>query len=373
MMDEQRSEAELPDRPGAWRIRGRGSGLNPGNRFEDVRLHVLGEHLDASRAESPQGVQARTQVLADDSRTIINPVDSPDLGMKWTVNPYRGCEHGCVYCYARPGHEYLGMSCGLDFETRILAKRDAPELLRTALRSHRWQGEPIMMSGVTDPYQPVERELEITRGCLKVMAAHRQPVAVITKNRLILRDLDLLGELASHGAAGAAVSLTTLDNALAARMEPRASSPAARLEAIRGLASAGVPVTVMTAPIIPGINDHEIPALLEAAAEAGATGAGWVMLRLPHQIKALFAEWLERHFPDRAAKVESLIRQMRGGELYKAEFFERQRGVGPRAEQIAATHKVFAARYGLDRPRTPLNSAAFRREAPGERGQMSLF
>ncbi len=271
-------------------MRGRGAGLNPGNRFEDVRLHVLGEHLDEIATQDDDGVQVKTRVVRDASRTVINPVDSPDLAFDWTINPYRGCEHGCIYCYARPGHEYLSLSCGLDFETVILAKHDAPTLLRRELMKESWKGETIMMSGVTDPYQPVERALRITRGCLEVCAEFRQPVSLITKNRLILRDLDILLKLHEHGAVRCAVSLTTLDASLASKMEPRASSPGARLETIRVLASHGIPVTVMTAPIIPRINDHELPALLAAAAQAGASGAGYILLRLPHQIKALFLE-----------------------------------------------------------------------------------
>ncbi|MGH7241817.1 MAG: PA0069 family radical SAM protein [Phycisphaerales bacterium] len=353
------------------RARGRGAGLNPGNRFEDVRLHVLGEHLDEVRAESPGGKQVQTRVLPDRTKTFINPVDSPDLSMKWTVNPYRGCEHGCIYCYARPGHEYLGMSSGLDFETIILAKHDAPALLRRELAKRSWRGEAITMSGVTDCYQPVERELEITRKCLEVMAECRQAVGIITKSKLVLRDLDLLKRLHEHRAVGVAMSITSLDNELASKMEPRAASPRDRLQAVRELASAGIPVTVMTAPIIPGINDREIPALLEAAAEAGATGAGWVMLRLPFQIKDLFLEWLRRQFPDRAAKVESFIREMHGGELYDPRHFVRQRGEGPMAKQIAATFKLFARKYGLDKSRQALNDEAFLRPMLG--GQTSLF
>jgi len=342
-------------------VRGRGAGLNPGNRFETVRLHVLGEHLDEQAAQAPCGVQVRTTQLDDSTRSIINHVDSPDLGFNWTINPYRGCEHGCIYCYARPGHEYLGMSSGLDFETRIIAKPEAPVLLRRELMNAKWKGETIMMSGVTDPYQPVERELEVTRGCLKVMVEFRQAVAIITKSKLILRDMDLLMELHEHRAVHAAVSLTTLDNELAAKMEPRASSPAGRLLAIRELSKAGIPVRVMTAPIIPGLNDRELPALLKAAAEAGASSAGFVMLRLPYQIKDLFLEWLGRHFPARAAHVESLVRQMRGGELYNTEWFKRHKGEGPLAEQIAQTFKVFARRYGLDGKVPEMNHRAFRR------------
>jgi len=368
-----------PDHTGEYRDaipdgvpRGRGSEINPGNRFESLRLHVLGEHLDALAREGSRPPLVRTTITPDSSRSIINRVDSPDIPFRWTVNPYRGCEHGCIYCYARPTHEYLGLSCGLDFETKIHAKHDAPALLREALMSPTWQGEGIVMSGVTDPYQPVERELRITRGCLEVMAEFRQAVSLVTKNHLITRDLDLLAKLREHNAVHAAVSLTTLDNRLAAKMEPRASSPRERLDAIRELSAAGIPVSVMTAPIIPGLNDREIPALLEAARDAGATSAGWVLLRLPFQIKDLFLEWLHRHFPERAAHIESLIRQARGGSLYESEPFVRHRGRGEHAAQIGRTFEVFAARLGLSRPTGPINTLAFRRPTrPGD--QLALF
>ncbi|MFG0284007.1 MAG: PA0069 family radical SAM protein [Phycisphaerales bacterium JB039] len=330
--------------------RGRASQSNPANRFEKLSLEVLAEHVDEILAEAPDGRQVRTLVFADRSRTVINRVDSPDIGFKWTINPYRGCEHGCAYCYARPGHETLGFSCGLDFETKIVAKLEAPALLRRELARPRWKRETIVMSGVTDPYQPVERKLELTRRILEVLREARQPVSVITKSSLILRDLDILGAMAADGLARAAVSITSLDNRLSSAMEPRASSPRERLRAVRELAAAGVPVNLMTAPIIPGLNDREIPALLEAAAEAGATGAGYILLRLPHGVKDVFLEWLGREFPDRAGRVESLIRQCRGGGLYDPSFGVRQRGEGPVAEMIARMFEVGARRAGLDRP-----------------------
>ncbi|MDX2148441.1 MAG: PA0069 family radical SAM protein [Planctomycetota bacterium] len=356
--------------------RGRGAGLNPASRFETVRLSIAGEfrdHLAASPDSASEACEGepsaaaagstypkfQTRVEPDATREILNFVDSPDLPFSWTINPYRGCEHGCIYCYARPGHEYFGLSCGMDFEARIFAKHEAPALLRAALLKPKWQGEPVVFSGVTDCYQPVERELRITRACLEVCVEFRQPVSIITKNALIERDIDLLSDLARDGAAFAAISLTTLDNKLASIMEPRTSSPQARLKAIERLASAGIPVTVMTAPIIPGINDRELPALLKAASEAGATSAGWVLLRLPYQLKPLFLEWLQRHFPDRAKRVESLIRQTRKGELYNAKFGTRGRGEGPLADQIRGVFKTFAKRHGLDTPRKPHSSAAF--------------
>jgi DNA repair photolyase len=355
-------------------VRGRGAGLNPPNRFERLSLEVLGEHWDHLATETRRfedGRQVATQVLRDYSRTVLNPVDSPDLPFAWTLNPYRGCEHGCVYCYARPTHETLALGCGLDFETRILAKPDAARLLRAELGRESWKGQAIVMSGVTDPYQPIESKLGITRGCLEVMVEHRQAVAIVTKSRLVLRDLDLLGELNRHQAAHVAVSLTTLDNALASKMEPRAASPSDRLWTIRRLAAAGIPVMVMTAPIIPAINDRELPALLKAAADAGATSAGYVLLRLPHQNKALFEEWLDRHFPDRKKHVLNILRQTRGGELYDPAWNTRMTGQGAFADQIQQTFTLFARRFGLHQRRHELNTDAFRR--PADAAQFQLF
>ncbi len=343
-------------------VRGRGAGLNPANRHDPIRLHVLGEHLDAELAEHGEPRQVRTHIIHDHPRTILNKVDSPDMPwMKWTLNPYRGCEHGCVYCYARPDHERLGYSCGLDFETQILVKHDAPTLLRKELASPKWVPEPIMMAGVTDCYQPLERELRVTRGCLEVMAEAKQPVSIVTKSRLITRDLDLLREMARHGAVHVAVSITTLDAGLAGKLEPRASSPAERLRAVRELADAGVPTMVMVAPIIPAITDREVPAILEAAAGAGATSAGYVLLRLPYQLKALFGDWLERHYPDRAGHVQSLLRQAHGGKLYDATPGHRRRGSGAMAEQIGALFKLAARRHGLDRRLPRHDASGFRR------------
>lgn len=379
---------EIRDGLACGPVRGRGAGINPGNRFEPLRLHVLGEHRDELLREHPCGKQVGTQVFEDDSRSILNHVDSPDLGFHWTVNPYRGCEHGCIYCYARPGHEYLALSSGLDFETRIFAKPKAAELLRAQLLKPSWTGEKIMFSGVTDCYQPVEAELRITRACLEVCADLAQPVSIVTKSSLVLRDLDLLKELARYHAASVAVSITTLDNTLASKMEPRAGAPRERLETIRTLAAAGVPVNVMVAPIIPALNESEVPAILKAAADAGARDAGYVLLRLPFQIKALFEEWLYRHFPDRASKVLNAVREMRGGELYQSAFFTRQRGTGVRADQVAATFRLFKRKSGLGgaadrqipggtgrdtRGAAPASNAEFlRRRALGP-GQLGLF
>lgn len=504
-----------PPRPDALpaAARGRAAGVNPAIRFEPLHLEVLDETREDAAREHPNGVQVITEVISDRTRSVINRVDSPDLPFNWTINPYRGCEHGCPYCaggetpvlmadgttrqladlrigdeiygtrrrgscrrltptrvlahwatrkqayrvmlddgtavvasadhrfltqrgwkhvcdqgparrpalssrdefvgvehqptlshiealpgrrelfdittgtgdfiangvvshncYARPTHETLGFSCGLDFETKIVAKTGAARLLRRELAAPSWRGEPITMSGVTDCYQPLERRLRITRECLEVMAECRQPVSIVTKNRLITRDLDLLGELARHRAVMVAVSLTTLDRGLAARMEPRASTPPDRLRTIRELAAAGVPVMAMLAPIIPGLTDREVPALLEAAAQAGAASAAWVMLRLPHGVKEVFSDWLERHHPRRAGHVLSLMRQVSGGgeAIYDPRFGKRQRGTGPIAEQIRQTFEIFRRRHGLDRPLPALCSDSFRPpERPG--GQLGLF
>lgn len=346
-------------------IRGRGASSNPTDRFSTVRLEILGEHREHQRLCGEPTRRPETVITPDHAKSVINRVDSPDVPFGWSLNPYRGCEHGCFYCYARPTHEYFNLSCGLDFETKIFAKHDAPDLLRKALLAPSWKGEPLTLSGVTDPYQPAERELEITRACIRVCAEFRQSVGIITKNAMVTRDLDLFADLARQRLTRVAISLTTLDNALAAAMEPRASAPQARLRAMRELADAGVPVTVMTAPIIPGLNDHELPALLEAARDAGASSAGFVLLRLPHQLKTLFTEWLAAHAPDRAAHVESLLRQCRDGELNQPQFGTRMRGSGPLAAQIRQTFDVFSARLGLNAARPSYDTSLFRRPGDG--------
>jgi DNA repair photolyase len=335
---------------------GRGTRLNPANRFE--RIHVDLRDCDEPDAPAPA---VPTELYRDASRSVLAENDSPDLGFRFSLNPYRGCEHGCIYCYARPSHEYLGFSAGLDFERKLMVKADAPALLRAALLSPRWQPQVIALSGNTDCYQPVERRLQLTRACLAVLAEFRNPVSVITKSALVTRDADLLAELAAHRAAQAFLSITSLDPELARRMEPRAASPERRLQAVAALAAAGVPVGVMIAPVVPGLNDHEIPAILEQAAHAGARAASWVMLRLASPLDQLFADWLERHFPDRAARVLGRIRECRGGRLNDTRFRIRQRGLGPYAEQIRNLFDVAARRRGLAEPLPALNAAAFRR------------
>jgi DNA repair photolyase len=368
--------------------KGRGATHNPANRFERLRVEAdppspCTSGLEADResqgAPSGEGTRVATELLRDRSRSLITHNDSPDVGFSFSLNPYRGCEHGCVYCYARPTHEYLGFSAGLDFESRILVKEDAPALLRAELAAPGWEPQTLAMSGVTDAYQPIERRLGITRGCLEVLAETRHPVAVITKNELVTRDIDLLGELARHQAARVFLSITTLDGELARRMEPRASHPRDRLAAVARLAAAGVPVGVMVAPVVPAITDHEIPRILEAAAAAGAQAAGYTMLRLPGAVAGLFEAWLERHFPDRREKVLHRIRELRGGRLNDPRFGSRMRGEGIFAEQIHALFASARRRHGLDKPLPELSAAAFRRPArptsppKSPRGQLSLF
>jgi DNA repair photolyase len=343
--------------------RGRGAADNPRNRF--VPLDVV---VDDEVDQDPSNPRPATILLRDTTRSIIAHNDSPDVGFDASVNPYRGCEHGCIYCFARPTHEYLDFSLGLDFETRILVKEDAPQLLRNELGAKSWRPQTLGFSGVTDPYQPVERKLQLTRRCLEVLAEFRNPVAMITKNHLITRDADLLGELARHGAAMACISVTTLDADLARVMEPRASAPRARLEAIRALADAGVPVGVLVAPVIPGLTDHEMLPIIAASREHGASFAGYVPLRLPFGLKDLFSEWLGRHFPDRREKVLNRVRSLRGGQLNDGNFHTRMQGEGPFAEQIAGMFKLACRKAGMTDERLKLSTAAFRRY-----GAQSLF
>ncbi|MFS8637751.1 MAG: PA0069 family radical SAM protein [Gemmatimonadota bacterium] len=346
-------------------IRGRGASGNPPNRFETL------SYLPDPAARDPEDPGPSTVLLRDTSRSIIAYNDSPDVGFSASINPYRGCEHGCIYCYARPFHEFLGFSAGLDFETRILVKEDAPELLRAELSSPRWTPQVIAMSGVTDPYQPAERRLRITRRCLEVLAEFRNPVAIVTKNHLVTRDVDLLADLAADGAAHVNISVTTLREDLRRVMEPRTSTPARRLAAIETLAAAGVPVRVMVAPIIPGLNDVEVPSIVEAAASAGAQAATWIPVRLPHAVADLFQAWLSQHFPERKEKVLNRIRAVRGGKLDETRFGERMRGSGIFAEQIGRLFDAACRRAGIGRELPPLSTAAFRR--PGEAQQLGLF
>jgi DNA repair photolyase len=348
-------------------VRGRGAADNPANRFEPIHVE---RDSDGDPAEE---VAPATRFFKDATQSILSYNDSPDLGFSVSVNPYRGCEHGCIYCYARPTHEYLGFSAGLDFETKIMVKERAPELLRQALSAPKWNPQVIAFSGVTDCYQPVERKLKLTRGCLEVAAEFRNPVGVLTKNHLVTRDFDLLGNLARSKAASLHISVTTLNPELAARMEPRTSLPAHRLAVIESAARAGIPTGVLVAPVIPGLNDHEIPALLSAAARAGAQFAGFVVLRLPHGVGPLFESWLARHFPERKDKVLHRLRSLRGGKLNDSHFGSRMRGEGVWAEQIASLFSVSRRKAGLAGTGPSLSSAAFRRPPGRSDSRQSVF
>lgn len=352
-----------PRNPTSHGLHGRGAAGNPKNRFET--LERVPDPIDAQDAEQPLPL---TQFLPDASKSVISTNTSPDVGFDASINPYRGCEHGCAYCYARPTHEYLGFSAGLDFETKIMVKHDAPELLRRDLSKRSWTPRLIAMSGVTDCYQPIERKLRLTRRCLEVLADFRNPVAIVTKNALVTRDSDVLGDLARHRAAAVVLSITTLDADLCGDLEPRTSRPARRLAAIAALAQAGVPVGVNVAPVIPGLNDSEIPRIVQAAADAGATFAGLVPLRLPYAVAPLFEAWLDQHRPGMKEKVLNRIREVRGGKLNDPNFGSRMDGQGPFADQIHALFRMACTRAGLT-GWPELSAEAFRRPTD----QPSLF
>lgn len=348
-------------------IHGRGASWNPANRFEKLHVDLTDVDVVYDEPEVEEKPKRATQYFRDGTKTIIARNQSPDVGFEASINPYRGCEHGCIYCFARPTHEYLGFSAGLDFESRIMVKPDAPRLLEAELSSPKWKPQLLMMSGVTDCYQPIERKLEITRKCLEVLAKFRNPVGILTKNRLVTRDIDVLSELAKHKAVAVNLSITTLDVDLQRVMEPRASAPSARLDAVAQLRSAGIPVGVMVAPLIPGINDHEIPSIVEACAKAGAQFAGHVLLRLPWAVRPLFEHWLDEHFPERKAKVLDRLRASRGGKLYDSRWRKRQTGEGIFAEQISNMFEVACRRAGFgERPK--LSTAEFRK--PSEQLEM---
>jgi DNA repair photolyase len=346
--------------PPSAAIRGRGASWSPANRFEKLHVDLGDSDVVQVGQDDVERPRRATQYFRDGTKTIISRNNSPDVGFETSVNPYRGCEHGCIYCYARPTHEYLGFSAGLDFESKIMVKMDAPELLKLELESPRWKPQVLVMSGVTDPYQPIERRLRITRGCLEVLAQFRNPVAIITKNRLVTRDLDLLGELATHNAAAVNISVTSLDSKLQRVLEPRTSLPEARLEAISQLRAAGIPAGVMVAPIIPGLTDHEVPRILEACAKAGAQFAGYTIVRLPWAVAPLFEHWLEERFPDRKEKILGRIRDLRGnGRLNNSQWHTRMTGEGIFAEQIASLFEIGCCRVGISE-RPTLSTAAFR-------------
>jgi DNA repair photolyase len=349
--------------------RGRGAGSNAGGRFESLTSEAF-EDGWSSADETPPPL--RTTITAEKARVIITRNQSPDVSFDRSINPYRGCEHGCIYCYARPAHAYMGLSPGLDFESRLFYKPEAGRLLERELRKASYRPRSIHIGGNTDPYQPIERRLRITRQILEVLQRWRHPFSIITKSALIGRDADIIGAMGREGMARPAVSITSLDRKLARVMEPRAATPERRLAAVRQLAAAGAPTTVMFAPVIPGLNDHELEAVLQRAAEAGAASAGYVVLRLPREIKDLFREWLETHQPDRAQRVISLVRQMRGGKDYDPEWSKRMKGEGPIAEMIGRRYAIAKRRFGLDRVMPALDVSRFT-PPPAAGDQMELF
>jgi DNA repair photolyase len=357
------------DRPLA---KGRGSRLNPPNRFGGPYYELDRDALEYDD-EYREGLRnPTTEYIPDRSKSIVTENDSPDVGFRFSINPYRGCMHGCAYCYARPTHEFLGFNAGLDFETKIMVKEDAPELFRQFLARDSWKPEPIALSGVTDCYQPAERKYRLTRGCLEVAVEARQPMSIVTKNALVVRDLDLLEGMAAANLVRVFVSITTLDADLARSMEPRTSTPAARLRAIEALTAAGVLVGVLVAPVIPGLNDSEIPSILAAAKEAGAATAGYILLRLPLTVAPVFREWLEREQPARLHRIEARIREARGGRLNDSEWGVRMRGTGEMAEQIRSVFRLFAKKHGLDGDLPPQDCSRFQPPLP-KSGQLRLF
>jgi DNA repair photolyase len=353
-------------------IKGRGAAVQPANPYIAVRVEADFEHVAEDAEYLAQLGRPPTEYFPDESQSIVTENDSPDISFRYSVNPYRGCSHGCSYCYARPYHEYLGLSAGLDFETKVFVKYRAAELLRDFLARPAWKPETIVFSGVTDCYQPAEREFRVTRGCVEVAAECRQPIGIITKNALVTRDIDLLQRLAEHNAVRVSLSITTLDPQLARVMEPRTSSPEARLRAIRELSAAGIPTNVMTAPIIPGLNDSEIPAILAAAREAGAQWAGYVLLKLPTTVRDVFTDWLRRTYPDRTERIESLIRSTRSGRLNDSQFGRRQVGTGNHADLIADTFRIWKHKLGFSDEHPQLTADAFIPPRPSK-GQLRLF
>ncbi len=347
-------------------IRGRGASFNPPNRFEQL-------HLQPVEIELPPGEELpllRTTFFRDTSKTILARNDSPDIPFSYSLNPYRGCEHGCIYCYARPSHEYLGFSAGLDFESKIMVKLDAPRLLEETFSRKRWVPQMVALSGNTDCYQPAERHLRLTRQCLEVFLRFRNPVSIVTKNSLITRDLDVLTAMARYRIVQVMISITSLDAGVIRKMEPRTSSPEARLAAIESLSSKGIPVGVNVAPVIPGLTDEEIPSILRAAADRGATSASYILVRLPGQVRQLFMEWVRREFPDRASRIISRIRDTRSGELSDSGFGSRMSGQGPVALAIADLFGLTTARLRLDSRWCGLDSGAFLNR---DSNQMDLF
>ena len=366
--------------PGATPTRGRGATFNPANRFRregreayDDGWAPPAEDSAADEEYPPISSQIKTMVTIQPARTIIAHNVSPDVPFNQSINPYQGCEHGCIYCFARPTHAFHDLSPGLDFETKLFAKPNAPALLRAELGKPGYVCDPIALGTNTDPYQPIEREWKVTRGILEVLCEHEHPFTIVTKSALVERDLDLIAPMAAKNMARVYISITTLDKALARSLEPRAATPPRRLQAIRTLSDAGVPVGVLAAPVIPQLNDSDLEAILEAAAAHGARHAGWIMLRLPREVAPLFRDWLDAHFPLRAEHVMSVLRQLRGGRDYDARFGERMRGTGPFAELIEKRFALTCKRLGLNRDREPLDTSRFRPPQPGGPRQLDLL
>jgi len=355
-------------RVGDERRRGRGAGVNPSGRFEPLTRHVFDDGWETLEELPP----FKTEVQVEKPRTIITRNTSPDISFDRSINPYRGCEHGCVYCFARPTHSYMGLSPGLDFESKLFAKPDAPRLLEKELAKPGYEPRTIAIGTNTDPYQPIEKKWRIMREILEVLDAHNHPVGIVTKSALVMRDIDVLSRMAERGLAKVALSVTTLDRLLARTMEPRAATPTRRLEAVRTLNEAGIPASVMIGPVIPGLNDSEIERILESAHAAGAKEAGYVILRLPLEVSPIFKDWLLRHYPDRYRHVMSLVRSMRGGKDYDSEWGKRMRGTGPYAWQIGRRFEIAARRIGLNLERRKLRTDLFK-AGKGEGEQLSLL
>ncbi|MAW87346.1 MAG: radical SAM protein [Phyllobacteriaceae bacterium] len=350
------------------RRRGRASAINPSGRFEALSRHVFDDGWDLEEELAP----FKTVTQVEKPRTIITRNDSPDISFDRSINPYRGCEHGCVYCFARPTHAYMGLSAGLDFESKLFAKPDAPKLLARELAKKGYEPRTIAIGTNTDPYQPVEKTWRIMREVLEVLEAANHPVGIVTKSALVARDIDILQRMAAKGLVKVALSVTTLDHRLSRTMEPRAASPTRRLETMKRLSDAGIPVSVMAAPLIPGLNDHEVERILDSASAAGATEAGFIILRLPLEVAPVFKEWLLRHYPDRYRHVISLIRSMRGGKDYDAEWGRRMKGSGPYAWQIGRRFEIAARRLGLNTQKLRLRTDLFTPPQP-EGQQLSLL
>ncbi|MFK7767402.1 MAG: PA0069 family radical SAM protein [Mariniblastus sp.] len=376
---DQQNDTAQPNKAVVYR--GRGSSLEIGNRFEQVHLQLDLEQLEEADQLAELDRKIETEYFLDEAGSVVNENSSPDVDFRFSLNPYRGCAHGCSYCYARPTHEFLGFNAGIDFESKIIAKPNAPQLFRAWLGRRKWQEnvEPIMLSGVTDCYQPCEKKFELTRKCLEVALELQQPMRVTTKNGLILRDLELLTEMTKLNLIMVTVSVSSLDQSLIRIMEPRSSSPQFRLKTIRLLAEAGIPVKVLVAPIIPAINEQEIPEILKQVADAGASHAGYVMLRLPHSVEPVFLDWVERHFPDRKDKIVSRVESLNGGKIYDSKFGSRMKGQGIWADQIRSLFQAYCNKHDLKRGTAKLDCDRFRfvkgDDGPQQDGsqQMKLF